>query len=180
MVGTVEGFRAWAANNDFDLEGVLDATITRELLAATSQAVTETGRMLDPIENATSSVRGNGTRSLPIPDFLSITGVTVDGMPVDPSLYVVRPENAEPKRILEHVNGYWPKGSLVRIAGTLGYKTSIPEDLVNAVYWLASGQICYTESSIKSVSIQGVSVTAASDNTTQTVTDAFTRHRRDF
>ena len=163
MIGSVADFRNWCAGRMIEIpEEATNSVLESSLVRATGILESLLTRRLTPVSAATHIVTGNGTTILALPDFISITGITCTNETLaENTAYVVRPYGESPKYLLERIDGgVWLTSVRYTVAGTLGYKSVIPTEIIHAAYALVGYDVFNSESNaIKSISIQGISVT---------------------
>lgn len=144
MIGTVQGYKEWAAAQEDD------AVVAPDIVEATLEAASELvaalcGRRFEVIEDASEIVMGSGSNLLPIPDFVQVDVVTEAGAEIDPNTYRVEPQNDIPRTVLVRRWALWSEGIEYTVTGDLGYRATVPASVRAAVYMIVqavlSGEI---------------------------------------
>jgi len=165
MIGTAVGFKSWASVRDLPLKaGITDPQIEEALTTASGVVSGLCGRRLESLADQTVYRKGTGDSRLLIPEMLSISSLTEDGnaLTIDTD-YRPAPDAQLPYRVLERVDTVWPLNYTVKVVGTLGYAMTMPSEIVSAVYVVAYDDLhAGGVEGIKSVAIQGISVTLQS------------------
>lgn len=161
MLGDVAGYKAWCVLHDIEIpEGTADAAIEAALGRATGVLASILRRRVEAVEDTSVTIHGNQYMLLPLPDFISISGVDENGVEMDASTYDIH------EGFLDRLDGgVWARGSRYTVRGDLGYVNpeAVPDDILDAVYVLTSSDMAGgMAGDVKSVSIQGISVSVQS------------------
>jgi hypothetical protein len=166
---SVSDFKTWVGLRGRDLGTISDATILVALTNAVSVLEDMCNRKLEPdAEPVTVAIDGNDSEYLFIPESLEVDEVLEDGVSLtEITDYTTVPSLDLPLYALRRaVSGaVWTLGSVYTVTLTRGYKTPVPSALTEAAYRLAEGRtVSAPDEGIKSVSVQGVSVSLVSES----------------
>lgn len=185
MIGTVEGFKDWSEAKGYEVEQT-DDQVQTQLVRATAKFEALCRRTIEPREDQELHIVGNGRSVLPIPDMVEITEVSIGGSVVAATEYAALPAAGYPKQALVYLNPvsstracrYWTKDVDVMVKGTTGYAPAVPADIEEAVYMLVANELLSSgEEAVRSVSIQGVSVTFSGEKFLEMALGAVVAHR---
>ena len=157
MIGTKAAFATWLPARGLSLAAGVDTEPA--LLSASAQLAAMCRRRLEPLADQTQTVYGHGGDLLPLPEEMAaITSVSVAGSNWGASCWAAQPAAAPHVSLRALLGLVWPEDLAVTVTGTLGYQTTVPADLVEACYLLASGDLLAPQNGLSRVTVINVTV----------------------
>lgn len=162
---TVSEVRAYIEGVDLSDLGTTaeqDSAISAAADLATLRVERRTRRSFTPVTE-TRTFDGTGSVRLLVPDLISITGWTMDGIAQDVSNLTRYPLNVTPTLWLLMKYGVFTLGNAnIEITGAWGYANAVPADITNAAAMIAAAMIAAADVLTRISPATGSGMTAVS------------------